>query len=453
MNVVEYIVSLVPDAMAFRKFQIAETNGDEVVATVSRRTAWGGLAGARVVVSSVPGSPHRVDNKMGLIVSGYPMADFADDSFEANYLRLLTGKSFIGEEALLYELTVDFRKRMFVEASNFINSADYNAIYHILTGMCDINCAHPLDMVTAAILALEGRSRVQRKLEDDAQHLLTVEDVLEDYIDLQGLILVLVPMAWRIFNGGTVGDLPQPECDKSYAWNLAESLIRDEELVDTGEKVLNLLLYLMAYHGAGNASTFVGLITTGAFTNPYGDFVAMSKALKGVNHGGAAEMGTRMLFRLAEEFDGTFTDEDVYRYALERLSGGASGFCVGHRIITGEDPRARLQSAMIAREFPDSVVLDLARVWYRHLPRAVQDVYGGELRVVNVDAYTGVSLIELGIIANPQQSGFSTLLFQIARTCGLATESFWAYLTPDRNGRARVKPALIRPAAVPPVLD
>ncbi|MDD2942686.1 MAG: citrate/2-methylcitrate synthase [bacterium] len=450
MNVVSYITSLVPGAMAFRRLQVEGGNGDEVVASVSRRAAWNGLAGARVVVSSVPGSPHRVDSKMGLIVSGYPMADFADDSFEANYIRLLTGKSFLGEEALLYELTVDLRNRMLIAAVNFLDSADYKAIYHIMIGMGSIRGVHPLDMITAAILSLEGHSRVQQKLESDAQHLLTVEDVLEDYIDIQGLMLVLVPMAWRIFNKAPVGDLPRLDRDISYARNLAVSLIPNEELVGQGEKVLNLLLYLMAYHGAGNASTFVGLITTGAFTNPYGDFVAMSKALKGVNHGGAAEMGTRMLFRLAEEFDGTFTDDDFYRYAIERLRSGASGFCVGHRIITGEDPRARLQSAMLKREFPDSVVMDLAGVWYRNLPKAVQDVCGGDLRVVNVDAYTGVSLIELGIIANPQQSGFSTLLFQIARTCGLATESFWAYLTPDRSGRARVKPALIRPAAVPP---
>lgn len=458
----DYVLNLTPGYLEAKKDLLA-ARGDEVVAEVTLKQVLGGLPGAKVLISAIPGQAHFVDPQTGLHIAGYPMDEFIEDSFARNYVRLQTGESFRSDDAV-EQARLDNELGRLAEAveeiladghAHFFRSSGTHARFlALLDVICGDRNIHPLDAVCSIIATQEHYSRVEGFLKNAEITPISYEDVLHDVIYLQGMLSAVVPAVYRKLYLGE--DPVHPVEEATYSRRFARSLgISDSEAhVDKLERIFDVLFYLMCYHGPGNVSTQTCVNAFSGFTNPWGACIAMAKALKGVNHGGAAEMGGKQLFELVRRYGLNADNAELHAEAVDRITRrGEPGWCCGHRIIRGGDPRERAQTGLLEREFPGSEWHDLAKRWYAELSPVIAANTGAKFAENNVDSLTGVTLHEAGVIETEDQAAFGTCIFMVSRWMGAGSEVFWKCVGDRKEGNSRVpavKPALFRPSAVQP---
>lgn len=459
---IDYVLSLTPEYLADKKDLLSQ-RGDEVVAEVTLKQVLSGLPGAKVLMSSIPGQAHYVDKQTGLHVAGFPMEEFLGESFARNYVRLQTGRSFRSDDAAEQaELDTEldslaaavediFEKG---HAHFFKDAKTHSRFLALVDVLCGDSTVHPLDVVSSIICSQEQYSRVEQYLRKGVITPISYEDVLHDVLYLQGMLTAVIPAVYRKLYLDE--DCIHPVKELGYSRRFARSLgieTSDAQL-DQMERVFDVLFYLMSYHGPGNVSTQTCANAMSGFTNPWGAFVAMGKALKGVNHGGAAEMGCLQIFELIRKYGTTASDTELNAEAMDRISNrGEPGWCCGHRIIRGGDPREKAQSELLNQEFPNSEWHALAKSWYGQLCPVIASNTGAQFAENNVDSLTGVTLHELGVITDEEQAAFAGCIFLAARWIGAGSEVFWKCIGDRRSGTQRVpavKPALFRPSAVQP---
>ncbi|MBL7661732.1 citrate/2-methylcitrate synthase, partial [bacterium] len=210
--------------------------------------------------------------------------------------------------------------------------------------------------------------------------------------------------------------------------------------------VLNVLLNLMIYHGAGNVSTYTALVAHSGGNDMYQAAAAMCNGLSGFNHGGAAYQGLR--FVLNDLNIENCSDREALRaIAKELIQRGLPIWCVGHRILRGsnDDPRAAVAKKLIeeiaSRHKHGEVLLRRASIWYEV---AVEEIVtakpGIGFQAVNIDGYTGLLAYLAGLIPEKDAASIAGLFFAVSRTAGALAECFWSGVSG--------KVALIRPSVV-----
>ncbi|MBT4138107.1 MAG: hypothetical protein HOE48_09340 [Candidatus Latescibacteria bacterium] len=161
--------------------------------------------------------------------------------------------------------------------------------------------------------------------------------------------------------------------------------------------LINTMLILYADHEL-NTSAFTARCVASAGATPYGAVGAGLAALQGYKHGAASER-TELLFREAE------LSGNVERTIADRLRLGEliSGF--GHAVYRDVDPRAKLMLDCIAKRFPDSPHLALAREIIDVTHRLTTVHYNVDLalttlvRVLGLPDGSAMALFALGRVA------------------------------------------------------
>ena len=335
-----------------------------------------GLEGVPVTQSSIS----FVDGQHGILeYRGIPIYELAEKSTFLETAYLLIWKELPTKEELeAFENEIQYHRRL---------------KYHIRDMMkCFPESGHPMDALQACAAAL-GLFYSRRALDDPAY-------IRAAVVRLLAKIPTMVA-AFQLMRKGN--DPVQPRDDLSYAANFLY-MLNEKEPDPLAAKIFEVCLVLHAEHTI-NASTFSAMVTASTLTDPYAVIASAVGTLAGPLHGGASEEVIEML-------DAIGSVENVRPYLDDRLQRKERIMGFGHRVYKVKDPRAIILQGLaeqLFEKFGHDKYYDIATV----LERAVEEKLGGKGIYPNVDFYSGLVYLKLGI-----PTDLFTPVFAISRVAG-----------------------------------
>ena len=292
---------------------------------------------------------------------------------------------------------------------------------NILTGFN--KDAHPMAMVTAAIMGLSG-------LYHNEIDITKSEDRLEAAIKFVAKIPTLTAMCYRHNRGEP---FLSPRTDLNYAENFMYMMYG--KVGDTSKpnpilsKAMDTIFILHADHEQ-NASTSTVRLSGSTGTDAFAAFAAGATALWGPAHGGANEAALNMLREIAHV-------DNIPKYIARAKDKNDSfrlmGF--GHRVYKNYDPRANVMrkicyDVLEATGSHDNEIFKVAMALEKI---ALEDRYFVERKLYpNVDFYSGITQSALGI-----PSTLFTVIFTLGRSIGWAAHWNEMLSKPYKIGRPR----------------
>lgn len=335
-----------------------------------------GLEGVPVTQSSIS----FVDGQHGILeYRGIPIHELAQKSTFLETAYLLIWKELPTKEELeAFKNEIQYHRRL---------------KYHIRDMMkCFPESGHPMDALQACAAAL-GLFYSRRALDDPAY-------IRAAVVRLLAKIPTMVA-AFQLMRKGN--DPVQPRDDLSYAANFLY-MLNEKEPDPLAAKIFEVCLVLHAEHTI-NASTFSAMVTASTLTDPYAVIASAVGTLAGPLHGGASEEVIEMLDQIGSV-------ENVRPYLDDRLQRKERIMGFGHRVYKVKDPRAIILQGLaeqLFEKFGHDKYYDIAT----ELERAVEEKLGGKGIYPNVDFYSGLVYLKLGI-----PTDLFTPVFAISRVAG-----------------------------------
>jgi citrate synthase len=434
------VLELIPEVQA--QNEEIRAAGDKVVAEVTLGTVLGGLPQTKVLFSALPGGKSRVDPNQGLLIAGRPIKEICDEPFEANLWRLITGeeptsaqvqslRSRLGEGRQRFSTGLGgFRAEDLAEAHTSGNETDFM-------------------LALAGIVAgLSTESRLYKYFAANQRtDNLEVLEILEDTLDLIGALSYLYPMLVQKATGRK-GEIAL----RGGQW-VSHSVIdgmqhyHNDVQREAQLRGMNQMLNLMCYHGTGNVSTFSATV---AYSGSGGigvfpAYLSLLGGLWGCNHGGAAPVGLRFLLDAIELEGVDASSEALLALAKSRLEQKLPIWCCGHRLLRVSDPRAEILQAELEAQFAHDPRYQFAKRWYEAACSVLREQGNAKFPEPNVDAYSGLYQLLLGIIPDSKLYQLAGLTFALSRAAALV-ELFWSSL--PKKGLIGPKVALLRPSVL-----
>jgi citrate synthase len=257
---------------------------------------------------------------------------------------------------------------------------------------CLPETGHPMGALQAAVAAL-GMFYPARDVSNPQTN-------WESVVRIIAKMPTIVAAYHRLRNGDD--DLP-PRDDLDHAANFYWMLF-EREPSPAIRKVLDACLILHAEHTM-NASTFAGRVAASTLADPYTVVSAAIGTLTGPLHGGANEQVLDML----EEIGSV---ENVRLWLQQALAQKRKIMGFGHRVYKVKDPRATVLQELAEHVFVETgrpKLYDIAV----ELERAAAEVLGPKGIYPNVDFYSGIIYMSLGI-----PKDLFTPIFAISRVAG-----------------------------------
>jgi len=335
-----------------------------------------GLEGVPVTQSSIS----FVDGQHGILeYRGIPIHELAEKSTFLETAYLLIWKELPTKEELeAFKNEIQYHRRL---------------KYHIRDMMkCFPESGHPMDALQACAAAL-GLFYSRRALDDPTY-------IRAAVVRLLAKIPTMVA-AFQLMRKGN--DPVQPRDDLSYAANFLY-MLNEKEPDPLAAKIFEVCLVLHAEHTI-NASTFSAMVTASTLTDPYAVIASAVGTLAGPLHGGASEEVIEMLDQIGSV-------ENVRPYLDDRLQRKERIMGFGHRVYKVKDPRAIILQGLaeqLFEKFGHDKYYDIAT----ELERAVEEKLGGKGIYPNIDFYSGLVYLKLGI-----PTDLFTPVFAISRVAG-----------------------------------
>ena len=194
--------------------------------------------------------------------------------------------------------------------------------------------------------------------------------------------------------------LVKPKEELGHAANFLY-MLHGTEPTEAQAKALDTYFVLLADHGF-NASTFTARTVTGTRSDYYSAITAAIGSLKGPLHGDANRKAMEMLLEIGDA-------AHVNAYVKKTLSDHKRFMGFGHRVYTGEDPRAKhlkVMSKQLAEASDDPK-------WYALSEQLQGTVWQAKKLYINVDFYSASVLHYLGI-----PTALFTTMFACSRVAG-----------------------------------
>ncbi len=194
--------------------------------------------------------------------------------------------------------------------------------------------------------------------------------------------------------------LVKPKASLSHAANFLY-MLHGTEPTEAQAKALDTYFMLLADHGF-NASTFTARTVIGTRSDYYSAITAAIGSLKGPLHGDANRKAMEMLLEIGDA-------AHVNAYVKKTLSDHKRFMGFGHRVYTGEDPRAKhlkVMSKQLAEASDDPK-------WYALSEQLQETVWQAKKLYINVDFYSASVLHYLGI-----PTALFTTMFACSRVAG-----------------------------------
>ena len=335
-----------------------------------------GLEGVPVTQSSIS----FVDGQHGILeYRGIPIHELAEKStfLETAYL-LIWNELPTKEELEAFKNEIRYHRRLKYRLRDMMK--------------CFPESGHPMDALQACAAAL-GLFYSRRALDDPAY-------IRAAVVRLLAKIPTMVA-AFQLMRKGN--DPVQPRDDLNYAANFLY-MLNEKEPDPLAAKIFEVCLVLHAEHTI-NASTFSAMVTASTLTDPYAVIASAVGTLAGPLHGGASEEVIEMLDQIGSV-------ENVRPYLDDRLQRKERIMGFGHRVYKVKDPRAIILQGLaeqLFEKFGHDKYYDIAT----ELERAVEEKLSGKGIYPNVDFYSGLVYLKLGI-----PTDLFTPVFAISRVAG-----------------------------------
>ncbi len=369
--------------------------GERIIGHVTVRQLTGGLRGVNALVCDTS----AVDPVRGLIVRGIPVLELIDRLSEEVFHLLATG--VLPTAAQLADLQSHLQHRAGVPAY----------VWQVLEEAKPD--AHPMALLSIAVLALKRESVFARRIWEKQEHRFW-EFALDDALTLIARLPVIAAGVYRMRCGKRPLTSIAPDLD--WSANLAHLL----GLPETEEVREFMRRYLVVHcdHESGNATAFAFNTVASALGDPYSALSAGFNALAGPLHGAASQGSMEFIADIRARFGDQATAAQVAELIWERLNTGRVIPGYGHAVLRAVDPRFLALHEFGLQHFPDDPVLRIADLIYQVAPRILQEHGRAASPYPNVDAITGALLYHYGIV----EQEFYTVLFGLGLALGLLAQ-------------------------------
>jgi len=394
--------------------ELIHDKGDAVISEVSVSHAYAGMRGIKGLICDTS----SVSAEKGLIIRGRPLLDIKYILPEEVFFLLVTG-DMPGQEDL-----EDLQHQIHQ------NNQVPEHIWNVLKSMPDDS--HPMTMLNASILALQGESKFQNKYSQGIRKQDYWKSYLEDGISLIAKIPTLAAGIYRIrFDKGE----PIPP-DNLLDWGANYSHMLgfsdDDQCI---KKLMRLYLTLHCDHEGGNASTFTSLVVSSTLSDVYYSVAAGLNALAGPLHGRANQECLRFVLEIKEHFDSIPSSDEVRDFCENWLRQGKVIPGYGHAVLRCPDPRFTGFMEFGETYIENDPVFQIVKLLFEVVPDVLLKHGKAKNPWPNVDAASGALLYHFGI----SELNYYTVPFSVSRTLGLVAQMVL--------NRALVLP-LIRPKSI-----
>ena len=284
-------------------------SGDVKVGEVNIRQVYGGMRGAKVLVSDIS----YVDPNEGIRMRGYtipelleklPKPEGAEIPYVgALYALLLTGEIPTLEETLEIEDTWKARAEIPESVTNIIRF------------MADK--ASPMNLFSTAVMTMEYQSEFSQRYEEGMRKEDYWEAMLEDSLSLTAKLPAIAALIYRMKTGMDAPPAPDPKLD--WAGNFAHLM----GVADPNYKDLSRLYFIIhADHESGNVSAHATHLVASSLSNIYYALTAGLNGLAGPLHGRANQENLRWLLEVYSKYDRVPSKEELTQYAWDTLNSG-----------------------------------------------------------------------------------------------------------------------------------
>jgi citrate synthase len=372
-------------------------NASKVISQVTVEQAYGGMRGVRSLICDTS----TVEPDTGLVIRGKPIAELTERLPEEIFYLLLTGE--LPDKDGLTALQADIKKR----------SAVPNYVWKVLEAMPEN--AHPMTMLSTAILVMEGESEFKKRYSEGVKKEDYWISTLEDAMTIIGRLPAIAAGIYRMRykKGARIPSDPDLDMGADYARMLG---IADPK----GEfaKLIRLYLVLHSDHESGNVSAMTTATVHSALSNLYYALSAGINGLAGPLHGLANQECLNWILETVKKFNGVPTNEQLEKYAWDTLNSGKVIPGYGHAVLRVTDPRFSAFLEFGKKYCADDPVFQTVARVFEVVPNVLKQLQKVKDPWPNVDAISGSLLYHYGLT----EFDYYTVLFAVSRAIGVCSQ-------------------------------
>ncbi len=393
----ELLVQQIP-ALRSEIKSLVKQHGEKVISEVTIAQLYGGMRGVKGLICDTS----LVEPDRGLILRNHPIHELTECLPADIFFLLCTGQ------------LPDEKGRADLQKSLAARADVPGYVWDVMRAMP--KDSHPMSMLVAGIIAMQHESEFARAygagtLSKDDYWIPTLEDALTLLARIPGLAAGIYRMR---FNKG-----PVVPYDKQRQWgdNYARMLgIPDP----SGEfaNLINLYLVLHSDHEGGNVSAFSCATVGSALSDAYYAVGAGLSGLAGPLHGLANQECLAFVLEIRDHFKGVPSDEQLVKYAWDKLNSGHVIPGYGHAVLRATDPRYTAFHAFGKRACPKDEVFQIVDKMFRLVPDVLKQQGKAKNPYPNVDAGSGALLHHFGLT----EVSYYTVLFSVSRAMGMLSQ-------------------------------
>jgi citrate synthase len=396
MDVLKTKLAQVLPIFRAKRAQLLERYSDVAVASVTVEQIIGGMRSVPAVLCDTS----SVSPSEGLRIRGIPILDLSDATPEEIFFLLATGERPTDEERTALS-------RLLTE-----HAVLPDEVLAVLRAMQPT--AHPMAMLSAALLAMEHRSAFRRAYESGASKDQLWEYTLEDCIALLSSITSIAAAIYRLkFRDGVLIE-PDPSLDWSANFAQMLGVSDDPRWAD----LVRLYLVLHSDHEGGNVSAFTGITVASALSDPFYAISAALDGLAGPLHGLANQECLAFILDIRQRFNGIPSNDQLREFCWERLRNGQVIPGYGHAVLRVTDPRFTAFYKFAEHYGLDDDCIAIAKRLYQVVPDVLREHGKAKNPYPNVDAISGSLLYDFGMT----EFTFYTVMFGVSRALGICAQ-------------------------------
>ncbi|MBL7162691.1 MAG: citrate (Si)-synthase [Anaerolineales bacterium] len=404
----EKIAAQLPEWQA-RVRKLVKENGDVIVGEVNVNQVYGGMRGAKVLVTDIS----YVDPEEGIRFRGYTIPELLE------LLPKAENSNFPLSGGLFYLLLIGeiptFEEAMAVEEEWKARGEIPAYVLDVIKSMpAD---SHPMTMFSQAILALQNDSVFAKGYQEGMPKADYWEATLEDSLNLTAKLPAIAAFIYNRKFGN--GEFVPPRANLDWAGNFAHMVGKDTQAY---QDLTRLYFFLHSDHESGNASAHATHLVGSTLADVYYACSAGIHALAGPLHGLANQMSLKWLLSVRDEFGGLPTREQFEKYCWDTLNSGQVIPGYGHAVLRQPDPRYTAQFKFGQEFMPDDELFQLVELAFEVIPKVLGETGKVKNPWPNVDAVSGTLQYHYGMC----EFDFYTVLFGVSRILGVTSNAVWA---------------------------
>lgn len=381
--------------------ELVSRHGEVKISEVTVQQAFGGMRGVKALVCDTS----YVDPEEGVFIRGIPVRELTERLPEEVFFLLCTGELPSADQRRA--LQADLMER--VTVPQYV----WNLIYQMPPE------AHPMAMLSSAILMLERQSAFQKQYAAGLKREALWKPALDDILDMLAKVPIIAAGIYRIRFGKGMPIHPTAGLDWGAYYSEALGFCDGEACRSSDfTRLARLYLVLHCDHEGGNASANTCTTVASTLSDPYLAVSAGLNALSGPLHGVANQNALQYVLQINRQFGGPPTEDQLRELVWERLNNGQVIPGYGHAVLRATDPRFSALYEFGKQHCDDDPVFQTVDRMFHVVPDVLKEQGKAKNPYPNVDAVSGSLVYHYGI----KEFSYYTVLFAISRCMGMTAQ-------------------------------